>query len=282
MILSLLASQAVAGPVCDAHPTAGLATGPVTATLADGGLGRARRACPRSEIGGAVRGLLLVDTPNFYGHLVGGLHFDGSWALDGRTELYGQLELIRYDSVISAATATYLGPGHTALGATRRLDDDGPVAWGLTGKVVLPTAFGLYRNAFPLAADLGAVAQVGDGLFQAHGALLLKGSVQASRGPAFPRGGVAPTLGGAFVPGRAFAVVVDLQSGFGYDAPVDHLSLAPALRFAAQRVGIDVAATLPLAGRERALTGIELRTVGRLGAAPVYKGRPERPDPGPR
>lgn len=277
-MIAWLATAALGAPVCDLLPTAGLSTGPVTATLADGGLGRARRVCARSEVGGAAKGLLLVDTENFYGHVVAGAVFDGSWALDEKTELFGQLELVRYDSVISAATASYLGPGHTTLGATRRLDDDGPFAWGVTGKLVLPTAFGLYRNAFPLALDVGPVAQVGSGMFRAHGGLLLKGSVQASRGPAFPRAGLSPTLGGAFVPGKAFAAVLDVQSSFLYDAPVDHLSLAPGLRFAAKRVGIDVAATLPLAGRERALTGIELRTVGRLGAAPAYKGKaPERP-----
>ena len=279
-------------------PSPALPTGPVAAGLLDGGLGAARRACPRTSFAVAPRGLLLADAANFYGHIVAGLNLDGALTLGGYdTEVFGRLELVRYDSVISAVTSSTLTPGHATVGITRVLRGEG-LALAATGKVVLPTAVGLYRNAWPVGIDAGLAGQWADGPWSVHGQLTLLGSAALSRGPALPRAGIAPTLGGALRPTRGFAVALDLQSLFAYTAPVDALALAPALRFGTRRSwGAEIGAALPLAGRERALLAFDLRiawrearfsAAGSLGqdgslrsweAVTADGGHPDRTDP---
>src|SRR5690606_8555248 len=55
----------------------GMPEGPVAVGVRPGELGRAHRVCGRSEaaIGGSA--LLLADSPNFYGHIVGTVDLDG-------------------------------------------------------------------------------------------------------------------------------------------------------------------------------------------------------------
>ncbi|HHO52890.1 MAG TPA: hypothetical protein ENK18_18950 [Deltaproteobacteria bacterium] len=249
-------------------PSPGLPTGPVHAALLDGGLGRARRACPRTELAVAPRALLLVDTPNFYGHVVAGLSLDGALALDPDTELFGRLELIRYDSVISAVTSSTLTPGHTTVGATRVLRSEGLIL-ALTGELVLPTALGLYRGAWPLGLDVGLASQWADGPVEIHGQLTALGSAALSRGPALPRAGLAPVLGGSVRPLRGLALALDLQSMFLYTDDVDVVALAPAVRLGlGDAWGAEIGSTLPLAGRERALAVVDLRVAWRPGERP--------------
>lgn len=253
-------------------PVDGMADGPVVAGLLDGNLGRARRACVRDEVGVTVGGLLVADTPNFYGHLVGGLTLDGSLAVDDRTEVFATLELFRYDSVISALTSTYTGLGHTGIGASRVLTASDRGVLALNGKVVLPTAFGLYRNSWPFGVDLGLA-----GAWQAHDVVRLHGqigalaSAAASRGASQPRLGAMTTVGAELRPGRAFAVVADLASGFGYTAPLDVVSGALGLRFSdGKRWGLEIGGTVPFAGRERATAAVDVRNTVRLG--PIREG----------
>lgn len=272
-MIGLWLAQLSLGAECHALSSAsglpGLPTGPVSAALLDGGLGSARRACPRTELAIAPRALLLVDTPNFYGHIVAGLQLDGALALDADTELFGRLELVRYDSVISAVTSSALTPGHTTLGATRVLHDEGlALAW--TSKLVLPTALGLYRGAWPIGLDTGLAGQWASGPWGVHGQLTVLGSAALSRGPALPRAGLAPVLGGAVRPTPGVEVVLDVQSMFLYTAPIDVVALAPAVRLGlGDAWGAALGGTVPLAGRERALTAVDLRvTWRRQGADP--------------
>ncbi len=263
------ASVALAAPASEpcAEVEDGMASGPVVAGLVDGDLGRGRRVCGRDELGWTAGALLTVDTPNFYGHIVGGLTLDGSWRVQDRTELFATLEAIRYDTVISALSSGYLGLGHTSIGAAQRLND-GPIAFGLNGKVVLPTALGLYRHSRPFAADLGlAGAWQGTGAFRLHGQVGLLTSAAASRGPTQARLGVCAVLGTELRPGKVFAAVVDVASSFAYTSAVDAVAIAPAVRFSdGKRWGLELGATVPLAGRERALATVDLRNSIRLGA----------------
>ncbi|MFN7145094.1 MAG: hypothetical protein ACK4YP_15060, partial [Myxococcota bacterium] len=105
--------------------------------------------------------------------------------------------------------------------------------------------------------------------FRVHGDVTALGSAAVSRGPAGPRGGARVTAGVEWQPARPFAVVADLNAGFGYAAPLDHVAAAIAVRAGiGKRVGVELGATLPLAGRERTLAAGELRVGMRLGKLP--------------
>jgi hypothetical protein len=108
--------------------------------------------------------------------------------------------------------------------------------------------------------DVGLTVSREAGPLVAHGAVYALGSVAASQGPAFPRAGLTGTLGAEWRPVKPFAVALDLNAGFGYTAALDHLAAAIALRGAiGDRGGIELAATLPFAGEQRALAAGELR-----------------------
>lgn len=247
---------------CDlAH---GLADGPVAAALWDGALGRAQSPCPRTDAVVAPRALLLADTPAFYGVVLASGTLEGTVAVDDRGEVGLRLEALRYENVISAISSTYFGPGFTTLSAVRRIDrDEGAVA--VVGQLVLPTAIGLHQHSFPIALDLGLSSLVADGPWEGHGQAGIAASAALSHGPTQGRVGLPLTVGGAWRPGRAFALALDLQAAFAYAAAVDHVAAAPELRFAAgPGWHLELGATVPVAGRERALLAAELRTGARL------------------
>ena len=258
------------GP-CDEHAF-GLPTGPVPAGILEGELGRARRVCGRSEAALDVGGLLLVDLPNFYGRVAGGLRLEGSWAFLDRGELFGSFEAFRYDMLITPLSSSSAGIGQTTLGASYRFFDNPTAALGVNGKFVLPTATPLYTGARPLGFDVGLAAQL-----QAHRRVHfhlqagLLTSVGLGKGPARPRIGAAVTAGGELRPHDTFAVGVDLYGSFGYTAPVDVFAAALALRFSdAKRFGFEIAATVPIAGRERAAARVDFKASVRFG--PIVPG----------
>jgi hypothetical protein len=75
--------------------------------------------------------------------------------------------------------------------------------------------------------------------------------------------------GAAWRPVRPFAVVLDVTSSFGYTAPVDVVSASLGVRVGiGERVGVELGAAVPLAGRERALAAGELKVNVRLGKLP--------------
>lgn len=268
MIALLALFTAQASPCSD--DLSGIAYGPVSVGFQDGDLGVARRVCGRTEAALAAGGLAIVETENFYGHIVAGGTLEGSLAVSERTEVFTTVEAFRYDSVITPIAATYAGFGHVGIGATHRFVDADNVAVGLHGRGVFPTAVGLYRNAFPIGLDVGVGAAWAPlSTFRVHGDVTALGSAAVSRGPAGPRGGARVTAGVEWQPARPFAVVADLNAGFGYAAPVDHVAAAIALRAGiGKRVGVELGATLPLAGRERTLAAGELRVGMRLGKLP--------------
>jgi hypothetical protein len=201
---------------------------------------------------------------------VAGGTLEGSWALTPRAEVFASIEAFRYDSVITPISATYTGFGHTGLGAAYRFWEGDTLALGVHGHFVLPTAVGLYRNAFPVALDLGVSgvwAPVRS--FRVHADLGGVGAAAISKGPALPGAGAVATLGVEWQPVRPFALVADLHTGFGYTAPVDIVAAAIGIRTGiGDRLGIELDATVPLAGRDRSLAGAELRAAYRFGKLP--------------
>ncbi|MDP2314315.1 MAG: hypothetical protein Q8P41_15540 [Pseudomonadota bacterium] len=265
ILLVSLVDIAYAGP-CESD-TLGIATGPVTVGFQDGDLGVPRRVCGRTEVGLAPGGSAVVDTANFYGHIVAGGTLEGSWAPSRRTEVYVGVEAFRYDSVITPIPATYMGFGHVNLGATQRLWENDTLALAVHGRAVVPTAVGLYRNAYPVGLDVGVA-----GLWapldtvRVHADVGGLGSAAISHGPALPRAGARVMVGGEWQPARHFAVVLDVTSIFGYTAPVDVVAGSLGLRVGiGKRVGVELGAAVPLAGRERALAAGELKVNVRLG-----------------
>jgi len=253
----------------------GLPQGPITAALLDGRLGAGQRTCGRSEVGLDAGGMLLVDTFNFYGHLLGGLTLDGSLAIGSRGELFARMEFLRFQQVITPTSATHLGLGHTTLGGTWRFLIQPKASLGLTGKVVLPTAFDLYKNAWPIGMDVGVTA-VATPLrwlsLHAHGGLIA--SAVITQGDPMPLVGGVVTAGLALQPVAGFAFVADLHGNFGYRGPIDVFAGALGVRFSdKKRFGFEVGATIPIAGVERSALRLDLRASIRLGP---YRPAPDR------
>jgi hypothetical protein len=260
--------------------TDGMATGPVTAGLLDGDLGRAHRACGRTEAGISGGGLLIVDLPNFYGRISGNLTVDGSWAIGERSELFATVELLRYESLITPMSSSSLGFGHTALGAARRVLQGSIWSLGVHGKIVLPTAFGIYKHSWPFGVDAALSVQVRPlDFLSAHAELGGLFSAAASRGASLPRAGGSATAGLELRPARSFALAVDLHAVVAYadpaNTPLDVFAAALALRFAdGRRFGFEIGATVPILGRERALANLDLRGSVRLGKTEPWRKAP--------
>jgi hypothetical protein len=279
--LLLVVATPARAEVCDDFAW-GLPAGPVAAGLRDGDLGRGRRLCGRHEVGLGAQAGLVVDRPNFYGHLLADISLDGSVRVGRRVELFAELALLRYQKVISVFSSQYVGLGHLGLGATGRFLVRDKTSLGVTGRLVLPTAFGLYEHAWPLAMEAGIAA-----LFAAHRTVhfhLQAGPIWSfafSQGASQPRLGAAITAGAELRPVPGFGFTADLVTGFGYEAPVDVLAVALALRWSdARRFGFELGANIPLAGREPELVVIEARWNVAFGALAPWvrpKGAPPAP-----
>lgn len=265
--LAALASAPASADPCKSFGY-GMPTGPVVAPLLDGGLGRAYRVCGRSELAIRGGGLLTVDKPNFYGHVSAGATLAGSWAPTKYTEVFAGVEVVRYDTVIQSLSASRVGFGHTYLGGSVRGLASERLSLGFNGKVVLPTAVGLYREAWPFGLDVGL-----SGHFAAtpkvhlHGQMGLLASVAAGRGdPGFRIGG-AFTGGAEFLPIRRMSIVVDLHSIVGYTDVVDVVAGSAALRLSGlKRFGFEIAGTFPFVGRDRTQAVVMLQASVRLGS----------------
>jgi hypothetical protein len=212
-------------------------------------------------------GMLLVDTFNFYGHLLGALTLDGSLAIGSRGEVFARMEFFRFQQVITPTPATHLGLGHTTLGGTWRFLIRPKGSLGLTGKVVLPTAFDLYKNAWPIGFDVGLTALATPLHWlslHAHGGLITSAAI--TRGDPMPLIGGVITAGLALQPAAGFAFVADLHGNFGYRGPVDVFAGALGVRFSdSKRFGFEIGATIPITGVERSAVRLDLRASIRLG-----------------
>ena len=131
---------------------------------------------------------------------------------------------------------------------------------------VLPTAFGLYENAWPLALDLLATIEwYAAPILVVHGHAGGLGALARGGGPVAPAGAAVAGAGAALRPLDWLAVVAEVDASFGRTDALDHLAVTGALRFGAgERFGAELGATFPLAGRERALAAAVLRLSWRL------------------
>lgn len=267
LTLILAVSGSAWAGACDEQ--GGLPVGPAGVSLWDGGLGHARPVCGRTELAIAPRGTLLADAPAFYGRIVAEAAIEARVATpDGaRTAVWLRLDPVRYESVLGAIPSSFLGIGTTSVGLTQRLDDPdggGPVAVAFASELVLPTAVELTGNSWPVGFELAFAADTTKGAWSLHGQLGYVGSAAFTRGPSQLRTGFAGTVGAGLRAGDVFAVVLDVQTAVAYAAVLDHVAVAPGLRFGGGDFGLELAAALPLLGADRTLAAVELRTAVRF------------------
>jgi len=236
------------------------------ASVYDGDLGRARRVCPRSEVSLGGGALMVIDTFNFYGHIVAGLDLEGSLALGSRTELFIGVEAFRYETVIMSVSDSSMGFGHTRIGAQHMVPLGDTAALAVHGKVVLPTASSTYVNAWPFAGDVGiATLWAPHEMVDVHANLSVMGSVAATKADPQPRGGLTTNLNLAFTPIPQISVAAEIATSTLYTDTLDYVAAGGALRFSdAKRFGMEIGAVFPLVGAQRALVAAELRAHLRL------------------
>lgn len=259
--LGLLVASLVGGEhaVGAAPCTGGQLLDPVALGFQDGAHGQPRSACLRSSLSLGGGGTIIAEPRNFYGNIrVEGV-LAGRWLLTPDVELFGAVELVRWQTVIASLSADHLGLGHTALGAALTLarGDDGVLT--LAAFTTLPTALGLYQRTWPFALDVGVAATKDlDPALEVHGWLGARSSVGAGV-VADPRAGLALDAGAAWRVFAPFAVVLDVEGSLGYRAPLDHLALGLGLRVApTDEVTLELLGKLPVAGDERALASAYL------------------------
>lgn len=256
-MIAWITSLALAGTPslpCDAYAD-GMPTGPVSLSYYDGALAAPTRACPRSEVGGGIGANMVVQTEEFYGNVIARGELSGSYAPSDRFEVRVGLEPVRFQTTIASLSDSALGLGHLSMGATWQFARSEKWAFALTGGGYLPTATGLYVNAWPTGGQLSITgAYAPSDVVSFHHAQTLFGTVAFTKGPVIPRFGLASATGVEIRPAKVFAFALDVDTSFHHDARLDHVSAALALRFSdAKRFGFDVSLMRPLAGWQPAL-----------------------------
>lgn len=229
--------------------------GPLPAGFHRGDHGVARRACPRTEAGIGLGGRAVVEPQNFYANLVGHLRVDGSIEIAPRLELFGALELLEAQQVISSFRAGHLGLGNTSLGATWLFHESDEVGLAAFGRATLPTALGLYQRAFPVGGDIGVTGVVVPiEPIRLRAAAFGTSALTLGGGAPTPRAGFAGQIGMDVAPWHWLALSAELNGAALYAAPLDHAALGLGARFAIwEGLGAEIGAVVPLAGRERNL-----------------------------
>ena len=229
--------------------------GPLQVGELDGFLAVPHRACPREELALGGDLLLVAHSDELYGnlHVNGRGRFSGFLA-DPRVEAFVSWEAFRYQALLSAVSASYVGLGYLSWGVSGQLYEGDDVAYALTGRMVLPTTTGLDVSAQPLAMDVGLTgAWQADPNFRFHVWLTLLGSLAIGAGPPDPRGGVRVGGGVDWRPVEWLSFVLEVQSGFLYRASLDLFALNAGVRLAlGSEVGLELGASLPIFG-DRAL-----------------------------
>jgi hypothetical protein len=233
----------------------GLLLGPLQVGLREGELGLAHRACATSEVVLQGEGNAVVDLDAFYGQLRGGVRLSGSYALGDATELFGSLELFRYQTVISSVSAEVAGLGHLSLGGMHRFWTQGDLTLAGVGRLVLPTATGLYRHARPLGLDAGVTAEQALGTrWRLYGQLGLLASAAISEVDNQPRLGLSATVGGGWQAFSWLAVLAQLHATSGYTAALDVFAMGLGVRAGGERLGVELSTLVPVAGQRSPLS----------------------------
>jgi hypothetical protein len=237
----------------------GLLSGPLQVGLREGELGLAHRACATSELVLQGEAGAVVDLADFYGQLRGALRLSGSYALGDATELFGSMELFRYQTVISSVSAAEAGVGHLSLGGLHRFWSREDLSLAAVGRLVLPTATGIYRRAWPVGLDAGVAAeQVLGTRWRLNGQLGLISSAAFSDIDSQPRLGLAATVGAGWQARSWLAVLGELHATSGYSSALDVLAVGLGVRMGGERLGTELSALVPVAG-QRAPIGLVLR-----------------------
>jgi len=231
--------------------------GPLQVGNLDGMLAVPHRACPRTELAVGGDFLLVADSADLYGNLRVNGRVRGSAALlDSKLEAFVSWEAIRYQTILSAVSAAYLGLGYLSLGVSGQVYEEGGAVVAVTSRFVAPTTTGLDQGSYPLALDVGLTAayRLGPAL-RLHGWFTLLGSVGAG-GPAEPRGGVRLGGGLDWVMAPAVSVVVEAVTGFGYADAIDLLAAQLGIRLGfGDEVGLELALSLPIIAPRGLTTG---------------------------
>lgn len=242
-------AQAPEAKVCDVAPHRALGEGPVSLGYAEADVATGRRACARTEVGLGARLGLILDTPDFYGAVEVNALLYGSYRLRDTTELFATLEAVSFTFAQNAVlTSTQVTLGDLTVGGTQLLFMGERWAVGASARLLLPTSFEI-PGARLLGGELGATAtwRPIDWL-EVHGYLGGDMSGAVGRGPALIRGGGLLLVGAQLQPFDWGALVVDLNGRLG---TLSYLAPSFALRFRVAKLGIELAATLPIAGTDR-------------------------------
>lgn len=236
-------------PPCQRWPGAGLPAGPVSLGYAEADVAVGRRACPRTEVGLGVRLGAIIDTPDFYGAIRADAVLFGSWALAPRWELFATVEAFTFSFAQNAVlTSTKMTLGHATVGATFVILENDAVTVSGSARVLLPTSFEL-PGARLLGGELGTSASWRPlKWLEVHGYLGGDLNGALGRAAASPRGGGVLLAGVQLSPFEWGALVVDVTGRLG---TLSYLAPAVALRFRFGRLGLELGATLPVAGIDR-------------------------------
>ena len=236
-------------PGCQRSRALGLGEGQASLGYAEADMATGRRACPRTEVGLGARFGAIIDTPDFYGNVgVNGLVY-GSFAVRSTTEIFATLEAVNFTYAVNAVlTSTQLTLGNMTAGATQVLIEDGNFVGSVSARLLLPTSFEI-PGARLIGGELGASGSWRPNEWiEVHGYLGGDLSGAIGRAAGLPRGGAVLVAGAQWSPFNWGALVVDLTGRLG---PLSYFAPTIALRFAIGRVGIELAATRPLAGTDR-------------------------------
>jgi len=264
-LLALLVSSgaARAASPCDERA---LPEGPVPAGFEQAELGIVRRACPRTEVGLSVGGRAVIEQENFYANLRGGARLDASMQPFPQLELFVVGEGFVFNQVIQSYRATHLGLGDTSVGATLLAFGRNGFALAPTARLTLPTALGLYKNAYPMALEAGLVGLIVpfDEL-RLHGGLLGATTWALSAGDSDDRGALISNVGADLVIDDWIALVADLNAQALHRADLDRLTVGLGVRVAFfDGLGLELGAVIPVAGAERNLASLVLRGAWRF------------------
>jgi hypothetical protein len=224
--------------------------GPLQVGNLDGNLGVAHRACPREEVAIGGDAFLVIHSEDFYGNIrFAGRARVSALLFDPRVEAYLSWEPFRYQTVISSVAADTIGLGYLSWGASGQVYVDESRVIAVTGRMVLPTTTGIEQPNPPLAMDLGLTAawQVDTGV-RLHMWVTALGSLGLGT-PTDPRGGLRVGGGVDLIAAEWISFVVELGSGFGYQADLDFLAAQGGVRLAlGPEFGLELAGFVPFLG----------------------------------
>ena len=91
---------------------------PAPITFQNGRFGAPRPVCPATELSLSGGTNLTADVENFYGNVRAFGLLEGSYRIDRYLSAFAEVEVVRYQTVISSLSAESFGFGHTSLGVT--------------------------------------------------------------------------------------------------------------------------------------------------------------------